>query len=152
MAIGIICEYNPFHNGHLYHLNKIKELYKDEEIILVLGGNVLQRGNLSVINKYDKTRIALEYGINLVIELPFAYATEGADIFAEGAVKILNILKCNKIVFGSESGDIEHLIKMAKIALENKSYNEIVKKYLDNGINYPTATSIALKELGGFNK
>ena len=89
MAIGIICEYNPFHNGHLYHLNKVKALAKDEEIILILSGNFLQRGNLSIINKYDKTRIALEYGVNLVIELPFQYATQSADLFAKGAIAIL---------------------------------------------------------------
>ena len=87
MAVGIICEYNPFHNGHLYHLEKVKELAKDEEIILVLGGNFLQRGNVSVMDKYEKTSIALHYGIDLVVELPFIYATQSADVFAEGLLR-----------------------------------------------------------------
>ena len=82
MAIGIICEYNPFHNGHLHHIKKIKELYNNEEIILVLSGNFTQRGDLSIIEKYDKATIALEYGVDLVVELPFQFVTQRADIFA----------------------------------------------------------------------
>jgi len=147
MAIGIICEYNPFHNGHLYHLEKIKEIYKDEEIILVLGGNFLQRGNLSILDKYTKTEIAINYGVDLVIELPFIYATQGADIFAKGALEILNALKCKKLIFGSESNDINNLKELANIQLSDKNYNELVKKELDNGVNYPTAMSNALKEI-----
>ena len=120
MAIGIICEYNPFHNGHIYHLNKIKELYKDEEIILVLSGNYTQRGLPSVIEKYDKALLALTYGVDLVIELPFSFSTQSSDFFAKGSLQILNKLKCNKLVFGSESNDIETLKSLANIQLNNK--------------------------------
>ena len=150
MAIGIICEYNPFHNGHLYHLNKVKALAKDEEIILILSGNFLQRGNLSIINKYDKTKIALEYGVNLVIELPFQYATQSADLFAKGAIAILKKLKCNKLIFGSENPNIELFKKLAKIQLNSKEYDKKVKKYLQKGLNYPTALSNALKNFSNF--
>ena len=150
MAVGIICEYNPFHNGHLYHLNKVKELANGEEIILILGGNFLQRGNLSIINKYDKTKIALEYGINLVIELPFQFATQNADLFAKGAISILKKLKCNKLVFGSESANIELFKKLAEIQLNNKEYNKRIKKYLKDGLNYPTALSKSLHDFSNF--
>ena len=85
-AVGIICEYNPFHNGHLYHINKIKELYPSDLIILVMSGNFLQRGEVSLINKWDKTKIALKYGIDLVVELPFHFSSQAADIFAHGAI------------------------------------------------------------------
>ncbi len=147
MAIGIICEYNPFHNGHIYHLNKIKELFKDEEIILVLSGNFTQRGIPSIIEKYDKASIALDYGVDLVVELPFNFSTQSSDFFAKGSLQLLNKLKCNKLVFGSESDDIEGLKNLANIQLNNKEYNSIVKEELDKGINYPTAMSNALKKI-----
>ena len=150
MAVGIICEYNPFHNGHLYHLNKVKELAKGEEIILILSGSFLQRGNLSIISKYNKTKIALEYGINLVIELPFQFATQNADLFAKGAISILKKLKCNKLVFGSESANIELFKKLAEIQLNDKEYNKRIKRYLKDGLNYPTALSRALKDFSNF--
>ena len=147
MAVGIICEYNPFHNGHIYHLEKVKEIAKDEPIILVLSGNFTQRGNLSIIEKYDKAKIALEYGVDLVVELPFQFATQSSDFFAKGSIKLLNELKCNKIVFGSESNDVKELINLANIQLNNKEYETLVKKELDKGINYPTAMSNALNKL-----
>ena len=147
MAIGIICEYNPFHNGHIYHLNKIKELFKDEEIILVLSGNYTQRGIPSIIEKYDKALLALTYGVDLVVELPFSFSTQSSDFFAKGSLQILNELKCNKLVFGSESNDIEGLKELANIQLNNKEYNHLVKEDLDKGINYPTAMSNALKKI-----
>lgn len=148
MATGIICEYNPFHNGHIYHLNEVKKLInKDEEIILVLSGNFTQRGNLSVIEKFDKAYLSLLYGVDLVVELPFEFATQSSDFFAKGAIKLLNELKCDKLIFGSESNNIDELINLCKIQLENKEYEKIVKQELDKGINYPTAMSNALNEI-----
>ena len=147
MATGIICEYNPFHNGHIYHLNEVKKLVKDDEIILILSGNFTQRGNISILEKYDKAKIALKYGVDLVIELPYEFATESSDFFAKGALKLLNELKCNKLIFGSESNDIETLKELANIQLNNKEYEKIVKEELDKGINYPTAMSNALKKI-----
>ena len=147
--IGIICEYNPFHNGHVYHINKIKKLYPDSRIILVMSGNFLQRGDVSLINKWDKTRIALEYGIDLVVELPFVFASQGADKFAHGAIEILDKLGVDKLVFGSECDDISLLRDMASIQINNSDYDNLVKNYMDEGVNYPTAMSMALKDLGG---
>ncbi len=146
MNIGIICEYNPFHYGHLYHLNKIKSMYKDANIILVITGWINQRGDLSLIDKFDKTKIALEYGVNLVVELPYKFI-QSADYFAKGSIEILNKLKCDVIVFGSESNDIKKLTELAKVQIENKNYENTLKKYTKEGFNYPKALSLALKDL-----
>ena len=145
-TVGIICEYNPFHNGHIYHLKKIKELYPNSTIILVMTGNFSQRGIPSIINKWDKTEIALNYGIDLVIELPFSFATQSADIFAKGAISILNALKVNYLVFGSESNNIEELTELAKLVVNNQEYELKVKEYLNLGNNYPTSLNKALYE------
>ena len=143
-SVGIICEYNPFHNGHLYHLNKIKELFKDYRIILVMSGNYTERGETSILDKWDKTDIALNYGVDLVVELPFVFASQSADLFAHGAIQILNELKVEYLVFGSETNDIEKLKEMAKIQVNNNKFDSLVTKYLDEGINYPTALSKAI--------
>ena len=147
--VGIICEYNPFHNGHIYHINKVKEMYPDSRIILVMSGNFLQRGDISLINKWDKTRIALEYGVDLVVELPFVFSTQGADKFAHGAIQILDSLGVDKIVFGSECNDIDLLKKLANIQINDDCYDSLVRDYMDDGNNYPTAMSLALKDLCG---
>ena len=146
-AVGIICEYNPFHNGHLYHIKCIKKMYPDSTIVLVVSGNFLQRGDVSILNKWDKARLALYYGVDIVVELPFHFATQSADIFAHGAVSILNELGVNKLVFGSESNDIQLLSSLADLQINNKAYDELVQKYLDEGFNYPTAMSKALSSL-----
>ena len=147
MSTGIICEYNPFHNGHIYHLNKVRELIKDDILILVMSGNFTQRGDISIIEKYDKAEIALKYGVDLVIELPFEFATESSDFFAKGSIELLNYLKCDKVIFGSESNNIEEIKSLATIQLFDSEYNKLVKEELDKGINYPTAMSNALKKI-----
>ncbi len=149
MAVGIVCEFNPLHNGHLYLINKVKERY-DEDIIVVLGGNFLQRGNLCVIDKYNKALLALEHSVSLVVELPFGFATSSSDTFAKGALLILNELKVDKIVFGSEEGKIDYFAKAAEVELYNDKYEDLVKKYIDLGNNYPTSMNLALKELIGY--
>lgn len=146
-SVGIICEYNPFHNGHLYHLEETKKMFPDARIVLIMSGNFLQRGEASLLNKWDKTKIALKYGVDLVVELPFLYATQSADTFAYGAIYLLNELKCDYLVFGSESNDITMLSELVDIQLNNKKYDNLVKEYMDGGINYPTAMSKALADL-----
>lgn len=145
-SVGIIVEYNPFHNGHLYHLNMIKKMYKDYVIVAVMSGNFTQRGDTSINNKQIKTSIALKHGVDIVIELPFKYATQSADIFAKGALEILNNLKVGTIVFGSESNDIEKLENVAKQIINNKEYEKIINNNLEVGNNYPKATLDALKQ------
>lgn len=143
--IGIICEYNPFHNGHVYHIEKVKELFPNSIIILVLNGYFLERGDVSILSKKDKTIIALNNGIDLVLELPFVFGTQSADIFASNALKILNNMECNYLVFGSETDDISYLEDLVKYTINNKEeYNNKIKEYLNIGLNYPTALSKAL--------
>ena len=113
-AVGIICEYNPFHNGHVYHLQKVKELFPEEPLILVVSGNVTQRGELSLLSKWEKASLAMQYGVDLVVELPYVFASQSADIFAKGALQILNDLQVSYLVFGSECNSIEDLTTCAK--------------------------------------
>ena len=148
--IGLIAEYNPIHNGHIYQIKEIKRLYPDSIIILITNSYFTQRGDISIINKWNKTKIALDNNIDLVIELPFPYATQSADIFAKGALKILNFLQIDTLIFGSESNDINKLKKLASTQLNNKKYDEKVKTYLNQGINYPTAMSNSLKDILGY--
>lgn len=146
-VIGLIAEYNPLHLGHIYQINKIKELYPNSIIILITNSCFTQRGDISILNKWNKTKLCLENNIDLIVELPFAYATQSADIFAKGALTILNHLKIDTLIFGSESNNINILTKIVDTQLNNKDYNNLVKKYLNQGINYPTAMSKALQEI-----
>ena len=148
-SVGIICEYNPFHNGHLYHINKVKELFPEHTIVLIMSPTFTERGEISVINKFDKTEVALNYGVDIVVELPFPFASQSADIFAKGAVSLLNHLKCEYLVFGSESNDVDLLQSLAKTQINDSKYDSLVKEYLDSGLNYPTAMGKALKEING---
>lgn len=146
MKIGIIAEFNPLHNGHLYLINKIKEKYEDSSIILVLSGNYTQRGIPSIIDKWKKTELSLKLGIDLVVELPFPFSTQSADYFAYGATTLLNYLKVDKLIFGSESNDIKVLEKIVDAQKDDK-FNTLVKLYCKSGYNYPTALSLSLEEL-----
>ena len=142
-AVGIICEYNPLHNGHIYHIKQVKKLFPGKAIILVLNGYFLERGEVSILSKENKTKLALIYGVDLVVELPFIFGTQSADIFADAAIKILGYLNCSYLVFGSESNNIEILEKVA-LTQDTPEYNEKVKELLKTGINYPTALAKAL--------
>lgn len=145
--IGIIAEYNPIHLGHIYQINKIKEQFPNSIIIVITNTCFTERGEVSILNKWDKTKICLENNIDIVIELPFAFATQSADIFAKGALEILNKLKINILAFGSESNDLDKLELIVDTQLNNKNYDNKVKEYLKKGINYPTAMSKALNDL-----
>ena len=150
MRIGIICEYNPFHNGHIYHIEKIKERYPDSTIVLIVDNFFTQRGDISIIDKKSKTEIALNNNIDLVIELPFCFATQSADLFAYGSISILNKLNVDLLIFGSESDNIDSLKETALTEIENDNYDNIVKDFLNDGVNYPTALSKALDMLTGY--
>lgn len=145
-SVGIICEYNPFHNGHLYHIKKVKELYPDYVVIAVINGDFTQRGDVSLIDKWQKTEVALNY-VDLVVELPFVFGTQAADIFTKGGADILNALKVDAFVFGSESSDINKLRKIVEIQ-ESMEYSNKIKQYLNEGLSYPTSLAKALKDLG----
>lgn len=142
-VIGIIAEFNPFHKGHQYYINKIKELYPNSILVLVLNGYFLERGEISIESKEEKTRLALKYGIDIVLELPCLYGVNSGDYFADASLKILNEFKVKKIVFGSECNDISKLTRIASIQLDS-SIDEKIKEYLDEGLNYPTALNKAI--------
>ncbi len=144
--VGIIAEYNPFHNGHVYHLKKVKELYPDAGIVLVLSSAFTQRGIPNLLSKWDRTLLALQYGVDLVIELPFAFSVQSADFFAQGAIEILKAVGVTKIIFGSESGNVSKLVKIAQAQLFDEHFSECLQAYLKRGVNYPTALNLALKE------
>ncbi|MCI6266807.1 MAG: nucleotidyltransferase [Erysipelotrichaceae bacterium] len=148
--IGIIAEYNPIHSGHIYLLKKAKEQFPDSIIILITNSTFTQRGEVAILNKWDKTKLSLENNIDIVIELPFAYATQSADIFAASGLKILNYLQIDTLIFGSESNDIKKINHIAETQLNNPNYNTLVKQYLSKGNNYPTAMSKALIDILGY--
>ena len=147
--VGIIAEYNPFHNGHLYHIEKVEEMFPDSPIILVLGGNFTERGDISILDKWEKTTIAIKNGIDLVVELPFPFSCASADIFAKGSIDILNHLGVTDLVFGSESDDIEGIKRLVETQLFNKDFDSLVQVYLRMGYNYPTSLSKALEDITG---
>ena len=147
--VGIVAEYNPFHNGHLYHIKKVKEMFPDSPIILVLGGNFTERGDVSILDKWEKTAIAIRNGIDLVVELPFPFSCASADIFAKGSIDILNYLGVTDLVFGSESDDIEGIKKLVKTELSNPDFDNLVQVYLRMGYNYPTSLSKSLEDITG---
>ena len=108
---GIIVEYNPFHNGHRYHIEKTKELTSCDVLIAVMSGNYTQRGDLSVMDKFAKTEVALDNGIDIVVELPYIYATQSASSFSKGAIEALKVFGIDSIVFGSETNNLEEFIE-----------------------------------------
>ena len=147
-AVGLVTEYNPFHNGHLYHLNKAIELTGADISVAVMSGDFVQRGEPAVLDKYTRASMALNSGVNLVIELPVNYAVSSAESFAAGALKVLDYIKADSIAFGSESGNIERLSKLAHILCDNEDtlYKEI-SKYTANGISYAAARQKVVEKL-----
>lgn len=145
-VIGIIAEYNPFHNGHLYHLQKSLQATGSSYSVAVLSGNFTQRGSTSLVDKWTKTEMALKNGIDLVLELPLLYSISSAENFAEGAVKLLDSLKVvDYISFGSESGDISTLNMIADVLYkEPKGYKNILAHELGKGLSFPKARENAL--------
>ena len=145
-VLGIICEYNPFHNGHLYQLEEAKKACNADFTIAVMSGNFTQRGDVALFDKWTRTEMALKNGIDLVIELPTVYATSSAENFANGAIKILNSLGIvDYLAFGSESGDITLLDKIATILYnEPKEFSQLINMQLRSGLSYPKARELAI--------
>ena len=146
-TIGIICEYNPFHNGHIYHIKRIKEMFPESTLIAVMSGNFTQRGSTSIIDKWSKAKSAIECGIDLVIELPVLYSISSAENFAEGAVKIIDSLKVvDYISFGAETADINSLSTIADILSEEpREYKNLLSNELKKGLSYPKARENVVK-------
>lgn len=145
-VIGVVAEYNPFHNGHYYHLQATKEITGAEYCVAVISGNFTQRGDTSIVNKWAKAYMAICGGADLVIELPTVYSISSAENFASGAVKILDNLKVvNAISFGAEANDLATLNNIANVLYEEpKAYTNILSHELKKGISYPAARENAL--------
>ncbi len=145
-ATALIVEYNPFHNGHLYHLNQSKKLTQNDNLIVIMSGNFTQRGDAALIDKWARTRQALSCGADLVLELPLVYNIRSAEYFAHYSILSLEKTKLvDSIVFGSETGNIEILKIIAKILVnESPLFKKELQKYIKTGDDFPTARRQAL--------
>ncbi len=145
--VGLITEYNPFHNGHLYHMQKAKEITGADSVIAVMSGNYVQRGAPAIMPKHLRAEVALEAGIPLVLELPVCYASGSAEYFADGAISLFEKLGCiDSICFGSECGDYYLLEKVAHVtADEPEAYKQTLQDALKQGLSFPMARQAALK-------
>lgn len=132
---GMVVEYNPFHNGHIYHLDKVKELTSPDLIIAITSGNFTQRGEISIIDKFEKTKAALDNGIDLVVELPFIFTVQNASVFGQKSIELLNKLKVNNVVFGSETNNLEELEDFAAYNIDIDHLKEI----MNEGTSFPKA-------------
>lgn len=150
-VLGIITEYNPFHNGHLYHLEKAREMTEPDVVVAVMSGNFVQRGEPAILDKWRRAQIAVECGVDLVLELPFVFACNNAEYFAKGSIGILNGIGCvDDIVFGSETGDIDAIARGARfLSEESSAFKESIKGYLDKGLSYPAARANAFAQTSG---
>lgn len=153
-VLGIIAEYNPFHNGHLYHIQKTKEQTGAKYVVCVMSGNFVQRGNTSIVDKWTKTQMALANGVDLVLELPTVYSVASAESFATGAVKLLENLKIvDTISFGTETSDFAALNNIANVLTEEpREYTNLLKEELKTGVSYPKAREQALTKYLNDNK
>ncbi len=146
---GIIAEYNPLHNGHLHHIVESRRITGADYIIVIMGGNFMQRGTPAIMDKYERTRTALSCGADLVIELPAYYSTGSAEYFAMGAVSLLDKLGIvDNLCFGSENGDISVFQKFSQItSQESPEYQNLLQSHLKSGVSYPTARTTAILQL-----
>ena len=144
---GIVAEYNPFHNGHKYQIEQTKKLTNSDIVIAVMSGNFIQRGLPALFDKWTRAKMAIENGVDIVIELPTCYATSSAEFFAHGAIGIMDALNCVDVLsFGSRYNDIEVLKRIASVLhSEPEEYKNLLQKELKKGTSYPIARSNALK-------
>lgn len=145
-VLGIVAEYNPFHNGHLHHLEEAKKLTGATHVVAVISGNFTERGSTALINKWSRAEMALKCGVDLVLELPTLYATSSAENFADGAIKLLNSLKVvDYVAFGAETSNVDILSELADVLYhEPKEYKNILTTELKKGISFPKARENAL--------
>lgn len=152
--VGIIAEYNPFHLGHKYHISQSKKETLCDHAVVVMSGNLVQRGDVAIIDKFTRAREAVLNGADLVLEIPVCYSSQSAEIFAKGSVEILEALGIiDFLAFGSESNDIEGIRKLAEILSdENEEFKEEIKLFLKEGMNFPSARQKTLEKMLGNGK
>jgi len=148
-ACGLIVEYNPFHNGHQYHVEEAKKNSNADCIIAVMSGTFLQRGEPAIIDKFHRTKAALKSGVDLVVELPYPYAVQSSRYFALGALRTLHALHTAMICFGSESGEIEPFYNASERLLKRKEeYDDTVRSFMKQGLSFPQASQKAYEKIG----
>jgi len=146
LKIGIVAEYNPFHNGHLYQIRRIKEIFGEDVLVaVVISGDFVQRGEISFLDKWEKTQLSLGCGVDLVVELPLYYSIQNAEIFSRMATKILDYLGIDIQVFGAEEGNVEVLQKVLELQ-KSQDYKDKLMEYMKKGNSYSTSQRLALKE------
>ncbi|NPC92458.1 nucleotidyltransferase [Bacillus sp. WMMC1349] len=143
-AVGVVVEYNPFHNGHLFHIKQALSQTRSDVAIAVMSGFFLQRGEPAIVSKWSRTKMALTSHVDIIVELPYVFAVQKAEIFATGAVALLNELGCSSIFFGSENGDPDAFVQTATYMLEHQqALHQEVKKQVSSGMSYPSAMTKA---------
>ena len=149
--LAIVSEYNPFHLGHAYHLKQSKEILAPDGVMAVMSGSIMQRGEFALLNKWERTRLALKSGVDLVCELPFVYAAQSAETFASGAIDLVNRSGiCSYLSFGSEHGEITQLNHLASyLADENPSFKDTLKKNLTLGHSFAKSRELVIQSLLG---
>lgn len=147
MTCGIVCEYNPMHNGHIYHIEKTKAAFADF-IVCVMSGNFVQRGECACLDKWQRAEIAVHSGADVVLDLPVSWAMGSAESFARGSISLLSCFGIDMLSFGSETEN-EELLRLCAKASENEKVSSILKKYMSEGFNYPAALSEAVGEVFG---
>jgi len=147
-SVGVIVEFNPLHKGHVIHLTKTKKMTGCKKIVAVMSGNFVQRGEPAICDKWQRTKMALTNGVDIVIELPLPYVISGADYFARGSVGLLSATGIVSVLsFGSESGDLNSIIAVGKILKEEPDeYKNALRKNLDKGLSFASAKGAALEE------
>lgn len=147
-AVGIVVEYNPFHNGHAFHLNAAKRISNNDVVIAAMSGNFLQRGEPALMTKWARTEMALAAGVDIVFELPYQFATQKAETFANGAVSILAEAGCEALCFGSEAGDMDLFLNTLHFLEKNDAeYQFHIKELMGQGLSYPSASAQSFSRL-----
>ncbi|MBQ2473319.1 MAG: nucleotidyltransferase family protein [Lachnospira sp.] len=152
MTIGIVAEFNPFHNGHKYLLDSIKAKYPEASLIVSMSGDFVQRGEGAIIDKYKRTSMALSENVNLILQIATKFSLSSASYFAFASINSLIKLGANKIIFGMESDNIENLVKIANLLNdESPEFSESIKSFINEGYSYPKARMLALSSIYGEN-
>lgn len=147
-VVGIIAEYNPFHHGHAYQLTQVKKTYQPDVLIVVMSGNVVQRGEFAILDKWQRAQIALNHGVDLIVELPLLASLQSADYFAKESIQLLSRLQCQRVIFGTEEAQTKELAQLHHWTERNREcIDGMIQNYLKKGHSYAYAYQATLDSL-----